>query len=92
MIFPSGAMAVGGVVSRSVIYSDGVMPPGVLLSGKARKKKGCLRPLLKAGRVGVDKIWFGSDFQIFGATDQNDLEVVMKVLHKGTHMDKDEED
>ena len=52
------------------------MPPGVLLSGKARKKKWCLRPLLKAGRVGVDERWFGSDFQICGATDENDLEVV----------------
>ena len=67
MIFPSGVMAVGGVVSHSVIHSDGVMPPGVLLSGKARKKKLCLRRLLKAGRVGVDERWFGSEFQIFGA-------------------------
>ena len=33
MIFPSGAMAVGGVVSQNVIHLDGVMPPGVLLSG-----------------------------------------------------------
>ena len=72
MHISSGVMAVGGVVSQSVIRSDGVMSPGVLLSGKARKKKWCLRPLLKAG---VDERWFGSEFQIFGATDENDLEV-----------------
>ena len=64
MIFPSGGMAVGGVVSQSVIRSDSVMPPGVLLSEKAHKKKWCLRPLLKAGRVGVDERWFGSEFQV----------------------------
>ena len=29
--------------------------------------------------------------QIFGATDENDLEVAM-VLREGTHIDKDEED
>ena len=68
------------------------MAPGVLLSGKARKKKWCLRPLLEAGRVGVDERWFGSEFQIFGATDENDLEVAMEVLRKGTLVDKDEED
>ena len=49
-----------GVVSQSVIRSNGVMPPGALMSGKARKKKLCLRPLLKAGRVGVDERWFDS--------------------------------
>ena len=91
MIFPSGVIAVGGVVSRSAIRSDGMMPPGVLLSGKARKKKWCLRPLLKAGRVGVDERWFGSEFQIFGATDENDLDIGMEVLCKGTHIDMDEE-
>ena len=63
-------MAVGGIVSRSVIRSDGVMPPGVLLSGKARKTEWCLRPLIKAGRVRVDERWFGSEFQIFGATER----------------------
>ena len=31
MIFSSAAMAIAGVVSRSMIRSDGVMPPGVLL-------------------------------------------------------------
>ena len=35
--------------------------------------------------------WLGSEFQIFGATDENDLEVAMEVLRKGTHIDKDEE-
>ena len=84
-------MAVGGIVSRSVMHSDGMMPPGVLLSGKTHKKKWCLRPLLKAGRVGVDERWIGIEFEIFGATDENDLEVAMEVLREGTHIDKDEE-
>ena len=45
-----------------------------------------LRPLLKAERVGVDERWVGSDeFQIFGATYENDLvAITMEVLHKGT--------
>ena len=40
----------------------------------------------------MDERWFSSEFQIFGATDENDLEVAMEVLRKGTHIDKDEED
>ena len=80
---------VTGDVSRSVIRSDGVMPPGVLLSGKARKKKMVFE---NSRRVGVDERWFGSEFQICGATDENDREVAMEVLRKGTHIDKDEED
>ena len=40
----------------------------------------------------MDERWFGSEFQIFGATDENDREVAMEVLGKGTHIDKDEED
>ena len=39
----------------------------------------------------MDERWFGNEFQIFGATDENDLEVAMEVLRKGTHTDKDEE-
>ena len=35
--------------------------------------------------------WFGSEFQIFGATVENDLEVSMEVSPRGTHIDKDEE-
>ena len=46
----------------------------------------------KTGRVGMDERWHGSEFQIFDATDENDLEVAMEVLRKGTHIDKDEED
>ena len=34
----------------------------------------------------------GSVFQIVDATDENDLEIAMEVLRKGTHTDKDEED
>ena len=30
----------------------------------------------------MDERWFGSEFQIFGATDENDLEVAMEVLRE----------
>ena len=40
----------------------------------------------------MDERWPGSAFKISGATDENDLEVAMKVMRKGTHIDKDEED
>ena len=36
--------------------------------------------------------WFGSAFQIFEATDENDLEVAMGVLRGGMHIEKDEEE
>ena len=68
-------MAVGGVVSQSVIctfrWRDATRCPTVR---KSTQEKWCLRPLLKAGRVGVDERWFGSEFQFFGATDENDLD------------------
>ena len=34
----------------------------------------------------------GSEFQIFDATDEKDLEVAMEVLRNGTDIDRDEED
>ena len=40
----------------------------------------------------MDEKWPGSVFQNFAATEENDLEVAMEVLRKGTHLDKDEED
>ena len=40
----------------------------------------------------MDVRWLDSVFQIFDATDENDLEAAMEVLCKGTHIDKDEED
>ena len=40
----------------------------------------------------MDKRWPGSAFQIFEATDENDLEVALEVFRKGTHIEKDEED
>ena len=43
----------------------------------------------------MDDRWFGNEFQIFEATDENDLEVAMVVLRGGTHniiIDKDEEE
>ena len=36
--------------------------------------------------------WFGSEFHIFSATNENDLEVAMEVFCRGAHIDKDEED
>ena len=36
--------------------------------------------------------WFGNAFQIFEATDENDLEAAMVVLRRGTHIEKDEEE
>ena len=36
--------------------------------------------------------WFGNKFQIFEATDENDLEVAMVVLHGGTQIDKAEDE
>ena len=32
--------------------------------------------------------WFGNAFQIFEATDENDLEAAMVVLREGTHIEK----
>ena len=39
-----------------------------------------------------DDKWFGSEFHIPEATDENDLEAVMVVLREGTHIDKDDEE
>ena len=36
--------------------------------------------------------WFGNEFQVFEATDENDLEDAMVVLRGGTHIEKDEEE
>ena len=36
--------------------------------------------------------WFGNEFQILGATDENDLEAAMVVLRGGTHIEKDKQD
>ena len=38
----------------------------------------------------MDDRWFGNAFQIFEATDENDLENAMVVLRGGTHIEKDE--
>ena len=40
----------------------------------------------------MDERWFGSEFQIFGATDEKDLEVDREVLRGETHIDMDEEE
>ena len=40
----------------------------------------------------MDERWLGSEFQIFGETNENDLEVPMEVLRKGALIDEDEED
>ena len=36
--------------------------------------------------------WFGNAFQIFKATEENDLEAAMVVLRGGTYIEKDEEE
>ena len=36
--------------------------------------------------------WFGKAFQIFEATDENDLEAAMVVLRLGTHIERHEEE
>ena len=36
--------------------------------------------------------WFGNEFQILEATDENDSEAAMVVLRGGTHIEKDEEE
>ena len=36
--------------------------------------------------------WFGNEFQILGATDENDLEAAMVVLRGGTDIEKEEEE
>ena len=51
-----------------------------------------MRALLKAERIGMEDRWFGKAFQIFQATDENDLEAAMVVLRGGTHIEKDEEE
>ena len=38
----------------------------------------------------MDDRWFGTEFQIFKATDETDLEAAMVVLRGGTHIDKTE--
>ena len=35
----------------------------------------------------MDEWWPGSAFNISGATNENDLEVAMEVMRKGTHID-----
>ena len=47
-----------------------------------------MRTLLKTGRVGMEDRWFGNEFQILGATDENDLEAAMVALRGGTHIEK----
>ena len=54
-----------------------------ILSGKARKKNGVWDLLyITAGRVGVDERWSGSEFQIVGAIDENDLRLPWKFCVK----------
>ena len=40
----------------------------------------------------MDDRGFGNAFQIFEATDENDLEVTIVVLHGGTQIDEAEEE
>ena len=89
MVFLGCAMAVvGGVpcITKCDTLSWFDLPNFAPRSGvSASRNRWCLRALLKAGRVGMDDRWFGNEFQIFEATD--DLEVAMVVLRGGTHND-----
>ena len=38
----------------------------------------------------MEERWFGKAFQIFEATDENDLEAAMVVLRGGTHIERQE--
>ena len=40
----------------------------------------------------MDEKWFDNAFQIFEATDENDLEIAMVVLRGGTNIGNDEEE
>ena len=40
----------------------------------------------------MDERWFGYAFQMFEATDENDLEIAMVVLRGETHIDRAEEE
>ena len=40
----------------------------------------------------MDERWLGNAFQIFEATDENNLEFSMVVLCGGTHIDNDKEE
>ena len=65
---------------------------GEELPGKALEKRWCLSLFLKAGRVEMKGRWHGSLFQIYEATDENDLDFAIAVFCVGTHIDKEEED
>ena len=40
----------------------------------------------------MDERWFGNAFQMFEATDENDLEIAIMVVRGGTHIHNDEEE
>ena len=71
---------VDGLTSQNVMPVDGEGLPG-----KALKKKWCLSLFLKAGRVEMDEGWPGSLFQIYEATDENDLDFAMGFSGRNTY-------
>ena len=50
---------------------------GEELTAKVLEKRWCLNLFLKAGRVEMDASWYGCPFQIYEATDENDLYFAM---------------
>ena len=76
-----------GLTSQNVMPVDGEGYPG-----KALRKRWCLSPFLKVGRVEMDERWPGSLFQTLEATDENDLDFAIPVLRLGTCRDNKEED
>ena len=94
MVFPGGAVC-SSSRSRSKgdihwCWFDLARFCILLIKVQARRNtRLCLRALLKAGRVGMEDRWCGIAFQIFEATDENDLEAAMVVYTSrgGTHED-----
>ena len=56
---------------------------------KALKKRWCSSLFLKAERAEMDERWHGSLFQVFEATDENDLDFAIAVFRVGTHIGKE---
>ena len=61
------------------------------ITGGGTRKKGVIESLPESRKVKMDERWHGSLFQIFGATDENDLDFVTAVFRVETHIDKEED-
>ena len=61
-------------------------------TGEDTQKRWYKSLFLKAGRVEMNERWHGSLFQIYEATDENDLDFAIVVFRVGTEIDKEVED